>query len=216
MRERMEFSHMQNVILTRAVERSLAERRAATESEIRRLVDAAFAVMRRADGVDPRVSDIVREAGLSNQAFYRHFRSKDELLVAVMEEGRQRLLSSLERRMADAPDPVGAVRAWIEGVMAQAEHPRAAEATRPFAVDAARLAHRFPEETAASAAALQAPLAAALAAAGSPDPARDAEAVYHLAVGRMERHLVVGTRPSAADVGHLVDVALHGVLRTGH
>ena len=37
-----------------------------------------------------RVSDIVAAAGLSNDAFYRHFPSKDALVAALVEDGRNR------------------------------------------------------------------------------------------------------------------------------
>ena len=43
-----------------------------------------FVVMRREGNIDPQVRAIVQEAGLSNQAFYRHFASKDALLLAVL------------------------------------------------------------------------------------------------------------------------------------
>ena len=66
-----------------------------------------YAVMRRTGDLDPRVTDIVREAGLSNQAFYRHFRSKDELLVAVLADGQRRLVETLRQHM----DKVGPGRA---------------------------------------------------------------------------------------------------------
>lgn len=181
---------------------------------MRRLVEAGIAVMRRTGDIDPPVRDIVRRAGLSNQAFYRHFRSKEELLLAVLEEGRRELLAFLERRMAQAGDPVEKVRRWIKGVMAQAGNPKAAEATRPFAMNAPRLAHGFPEVTAASAQALKAPLVAALHELGALDPERDADAAYHLVIGRMERHLVAGTHPSPTDVEHLVEFVLRGALRT--
>lgn len=200
---------MQNDVLARAVERPLAGRRVAAEEDVRRLIDACLAVVRR-DGIDVKVSDIIRQAGLSNQAFYRHFESKDELLVAVMAEGRRALLAYLVRRMAAAGDPRAKVRRWVEGVLAQARNPEAAAATRPFAVNAGRLAHLFPDEVRASAEALKAPLVEALRAAGAPDPERDAEAVYVLAVGAMERHLVAGTRPSEADAAHLVEFAVKG------
>lgn len=202
---------MQNDVLDQVVERSLARRRAASTNEVRRLMEAGIAVMRRTGSIDPKVSDIVGHAGLSNQAFYRHFEGKDELLLAIMAEGRRELLSFLERKMAGASDAKRRIRQWVEGVLAQARNPEAAEATRPFAVNAPRLAHQFPEEAAASADALKAPLVAALSAAGSSDPQRDADALYLLAFGAMERHLVAGTKPSDAEVAHLVEFALRAV-----
>src|ERR1035437_6975076 len=109
---------MQNVIPTErsVAERTLRDRAQAYADEVRRLIDATYAVMRRTDSLDPRVHDIVREAGLSNQAFYRHFRGKDELLLAVLDDGQARLVATLERRMARAEPGAGQVRAWIEGI----------------------------------------------------------------------------------------------------
>lgn len=201
---------MQNTVLSRVVDRSLAGRRDAYARDVERLVAAGLGVMRRTGEIDPPVRHIVTEAGLSNQAFYKHFRSKDELLLAILAGGRRDLVTYLERRMAAAAGPAGRVRAWVEGVLAQARNPKAAEATRPFAVNAARLAAEFPAEVAASASVLQAPLSAALGEAGSGDPDRDAEAIYVLAMGTMERHLVARTRPSDVEVAHLVEFATRG------
>src|SRR4051794_27659711 len=71
----------------RIAERSLAPRGAEYAAEIRRLLDAALTVIGRY-GTDkrPRVADIVVEAGLSNDAFYRHFPSKDALVSAILED----------------------------------------------------------------------------------------------------------------------------------
>ncbi len=79
--------------------RAVDERRAAYADEVRRLIDAAYAVMRESGDIEPRVGDVVKAAGLSNQAFYRHFASKDALLLAVLTDGRQRLLGTLTARM---------------------------------------------------------------------------------------------------------------------
>ncbi|HEV2309163.1 MAG TPA: TetR/AcrR family transcriptional regulator, partial [Acidimicrobiia bacterium] len=61
---------MQNVVpVERAVAaRTLEDRAAAYADEVRRLLEAAYTVMRRTGSLDPRVSDIVATAGLSNQA----------------------------------------------------------------------------------------------------------------------------------------------------
>jgi AcrR family transcriptional regulator len=193
--------------------RALDGRRAAYADEVRRLIDAAYAVMRASGDIDPRVGDVVKAAGLSNQAFYRHFRSKDELLLAVLTDGRRRLLATLTTRMARADDGAARVAAWIRGVMAQARNPEAAANTRPFAVAGARIADRFPLEWAASHEALVAPLRDAVAAAGG-DPARDADFVYDLTFGAMERAVVRREAPGPRDVDDLVDFALRGVARS--
>lgn len=194
----------------RSASRLVADRQAAYEREATTLIDAAFAVMERTGSIEPRVGDIVRRAKLSNQAFYRHFASKDDLLLAVLEEGQRRLIDHLERRIARATDAQGRLRAWIEGVLAQARDPGAAARTRPFAVNAARLNDAYPEETAARTEQLLAPLRAAVAELRG-DPQRDADAVHELAMGTMRRAVTTGVAPTRADVEHLVRFAVAGI-----
>ena len=202
------------------VERGLQARQAAYREEVRRLMEAGLQAMRETGRIDPRVSEIVRAAGLSNQAFYRHFRSKDELLLAILDDGQRSLVAYLEHRMARARDPLARIRSWIDGVLAQALDPEAASATRPFAVHSARLAERFPEDTARSHGMLKEPLVRAVAEARQAgalpeaDPERDADAIYHLAMGWMQRQLVSGATPSRDDADHLCSFAMRG-LRPG-
>jgi len=204
---------VESPVAERVASRTLAVRSEAYTEEVRRLVDAGYAVMRRTGTLDPRVTDIVREAGLSNQAFYRHFRGKDELLVAILDDGRHRLVAYLEHRIARAEPGAARVRAWVGGVMEQARNPAAADNTRPFALNNARLAHRFPGEVARSQELLIAPLRDAVADAGG-DPQRDAEVIYHLAIGCMNDALVGRRRPTKDDVTHLEQFVLGGLRGT--
>jgi AcrR family transcriptional regulator len=204
---------IQNDVLTSVAEsladRAVDERRAAYADEVRRLIDAAYAVMRATGDIDPRVGDVVRSAGLSNQAFYRHFKSKDELLLAVLTDGQHRLLATLQTRMARVEPGAPQVAAWIEGVMAQARNAEAAENTRPFVIHGARIADRFPEAWSASRERLMAPLREAVAGAGG-EPTRDADAIYHVTFGEMEDALKRRVHPSRDDVDHLVHFAMKG------
>lgn len=193
---------MENLVPTLA-DRSLAQRRETYATEIRTLLDAALTVMRREETIDPRVSDIVRTAGLSNQAFYRHFRGKDELLVALLDDGRQRLITTIERRMARGRSPAEQVRAWIEVVLAQARDPEAAAATRPFAVNGDRLAVEFPDETRRSRDRLVEPLRAVVGDA-------EALAIYHLTMGTVHDALVHRHTPTHAEVDRVVAFSLRG------
>jgi AcrR family transcriptional regulator len=190
--------------------RTLRDRADTYADEVRRLVDAAYSVMRRTGSVEPRVADIVEAAGLSNQAFYRHFRGKDELLLAVLEDGQRRLVASLERRMARAAPGAGQVQAWIEGVLEQARNPEAAANTRPFAVNGARLTERYPDATATQREHVISPLRDAVAVAGG-DATRDADAVYFLAMGRAEDAIARGEVPTAAEVAHTVTFCLRAI-----
>jgi AcrR family transcriptional regulator len=144
----------------------------------------------------------VREAGLSNQAFYRHFASKDALLLAVLADGQHRLVSYVERRVEAVDDPQEQLQRWVEALMEQARRPDAADATRPFAIHGSRLRDRFPDETAASREQLVRTLRPAISAAGG-EPA-DAELVHDLVMARMNDALVHRRVPDRTEIAHLV------------
>jgi AcrR family transcriptional regulator len=109
-------------VADRIVRRSLAKRESEYASEVRRLLDAALSLMRTCGTSSrPRVADIVAAAGLSNDAFYRHFRSKDALVTAILEDGSERLCSYLSHQMAKETTPEAKVRRWVEGVLSQAD-----------------------------------------------------------------------------------------------
>jgi AcrR family transcriptional regulator len=190
---------------------ALRERRSAYVAEVRALIDAAFAVMARTGDIDPPVRDIVREAGLSNQAFYRHFTSKDVLLLAVLTDGQRQLIEYLRHRVARASDPREQVRRWIDGIMAQARDKAAADATRPFAVNGTRLAARFPAELAATRAELLETLTPAVRALGGTE--HDAELVRDLALGRMNDAIAARRTVTSREVSDLVDFCLDGLRR---
>ncbi|HEY1828990.1 MAG TPA: helix-turn-helix domain-containing protein [Acidimicrobiales bacterium] len=108
-------------VADKIVRRSLAKREGEYASEVRGLLDAALELMReRGTEARPRVADIVAAAGLSNDAFYRHFKSKDDLVAAILEDGAERLRGYLEHQMAKESSPEGQVRQWVRGVLAQA------------------------------------------------------------------------------------------------
>jgi len=202
------------------VDRSLRGRREAAEREVGRLVEAALAVIRRTGRVEPRVSEIVREAGLHNQAFYRHFRSKHELLVAVLDQGIALLAGYLEHRMrAAAPDPAARVRAWVAGILEQALDPGAAEATRPFAVARGRLADACPDEVHESERRLTALVRGAIAdgvatgAFPAAQPEREAETLYLLAMGWVERRLADPAPARREEAAALEAFAMAGLRR---
>jgi AcrR family transcriptional regulator len=202
-----------------AVERALAPRRAAYAREVERLIEAAFQRIRRTGDLEPRVSELVRAARLSNAAFYRHFPSKEALLVAVLDTGARLLASYLAHRMHAAQAPSEQIRVWLEGLLEQALDPQAAAATRPFALARGRLAERFPAEVAASERELTAlvrrALEAAVASGELPgvDPERDAESLYHLAMGWMQARLVEGVPADRRDAQRVVAFALAGLAR---
>lgn len=200
-----------------AITRSLSHRFDTAAGEVDRLVEAAYRVIERTGSVDPRMREILAEAGLSTQAFYRHFPSKDDLMLVLLDDGGRRLGDYLSHQMAKATTARGRIRAWVEGVFAQAVDADAAARTRPFLANLARLAERYPDSQRAAIDLAVAPLAAALRDAAktgdatTSDPSADARAIYHLAMGDMEAHVLARTAPTKREINHIVSFALRAV-----
>jgi AcrR family transcriptional regulator len=186
---------------------------AAEPDEVAALITATWAVTARAGSIEPSVRDILDQAGLSTKAFYRHFRSKDELLLVALDEGTRVLVEYLERRMAAAADRQAAIGAWIDGFVRQAVDPSAAQRTRPWTLGSGRLASTFPADFERNQRAIAAPLereiarAAADGTARSPDPARDARLIYAYTSDTVRVHLLRGSAPDADTIAHLVTFA---------
>ncbi|WP_063001960.1 TetR/AcrR family transcriptional regulator [Nocardia mikamii] len=199
---------MNDDVAARIAQRALAERGAAYTAEVRRLLDAGLAVMRRCGTESrPRVADIVAVAGLSNDAFYRHFASKDALVAALLEDGTARLLDYLEHRMGTRSAPGDAVREWVDGVLSQGVGEVAAT-TRAVMWNAGGLAQGLvtgpPEASTRLAELLRAPFAEL----GCEQPDVDAALAAHAVVGRLAELLWRRAEPTAADVRCVTEFCL--------
>jgi AcrR family transcriptional regulator len=203
-----------NAVLGRGVERALATRQQALLGEVNQIIEATYRVISRTESLDPPLREILREAGLSTPAFYRHFRSKDELLVGLVELGWEILRGYLAHQMAKADDPAGQIAAWVRGMLAQASDPEAARRARPFTVNEPRLATLFPDEHKASRdslVALLVPPVEQLGADGDPWP--DALLAYLTVKAVQDDHLVSRTRPTPADGDRLIAFVLAALER---
>ena len=85
-------------------------------------MDAASRLL--STGSSLAVSDVLETAGLSTRAFYRHFESKDALLLALFRRDSERVNAQLEAAVDAAPDPRTALIGWIEGTLRLVEDPR--------------------------------------------------------------------------------------------
>lgn len=202
----------------RAAERSVAERQADYAREMQRIVDATFDLIQRTGTLNPSLRDVLAESGISTQGFYRYFRSKDELLLVLLDVGHRQLSEYLEHRMARQRDPAGRIREWVLGVLAQASDPVAASRTKPFVVGEARIAAVFPEEHRRSALRMSGLLAPSVESlvggTGSVSEARiegSCLAAYDLMFAALRRHLLDGTSPTEAEGDYLVDFVLGGI-----
>ena len=166
-----------NDVTARIARQSLERRGVDYASEVRRLLDAGLEVMRRCGTTTrPRVADIVAAAGLSNDAFYRHFPSKDALVAAILEDGTERLRSYLAHQMAKEATPEGQVRRWVEGVLSQAADEDIAATTLAVLWNGGSVGEGLPSGRPSASRPLATLLREPFAALGSADPELDAVA----------------------------------------
>lgn len=199
----------------RAAHRAVDARVRTSEQDVRRLLDAGLALM-TAGGTDapPRVTDIIRAAGLSNQAFYRYFASKDDLVAAVIDDGERRLVAYVQRQL-DAAEDRHALQQFVAAVTSQAGDPVVAAATRAVLWNANRplggsgLRSRQLHER------LAAVLAPPLRRLGTVEPDRDAAVVAGAVTSFMLDNLWRQATPTSEDVEHLLAFCRAGVSAGG-
>ena len=188
------------------------------DDEVKRLLLAGFEEILEKGSVEPRVADIVHRAGLSNKAFYRHFRSKDELILAILEQGMRRRRRIFDVRLAELPSAAEKVRVWIRTVQEQALNPAFAEVTRPFCAYQARLTEDLGEQLWGHTDSLRAPLELALVEGERNgefpdiDPQGEAVIIYWLAMGWMQAKVLQRIVPSRAEAEAVVTFALRSIL----
>jgi AcrR family transcriptional regulator len=107
-----------------ATKTSNAKSRSAPDSVRERILgtarDLIYAEGARAVGVDR----IVAESGVAKMSLYRWFPSKDELIVAVLNEERERILKAWDENMARTPgEPLKQLRAQFSSLAAAIQRP---------------------------------------------------------------------------------------------
>lgn len=84
----------------------------------RRVLDAARTAFEQS-GVTASLDDVARAAGVGAGTLYRHFPTRDHLVLAVIDEGL-RGLATLGAELHDGDDPVDALAQWLTAYVAQA------------------------------------------------------------------------------------------------
>ncbi|MEA2058923.1 MAG: TetR/AcrR family transcriptional regulator [Actinomycetota bacterium] len=74
----------------------------------------------RAVGIDT----IVAEAGVAKMSLYRHFPSKDDLIVAYLEESNRQFWDWLDNAVADIEDPADKLTAMLEAIQRLSTSPQ--------------------------------------------------------------------------------------------
>jgi AcrR family transcriptional regulator len=167
-----------------------------------RLMVAGWTVLRRNGYANAGVAAILAEAGLGTRAFYRHFQSKDELLVEMFRASAEQTGNELAARVAAAGSPLDRLMAWIDEILAMGHDPHHVEVARMFTSPTMRAVFAAAGDEAIDR--LCRPLHDALvdgAASGvfpHADPDADT-ATIHAIVWRLFLDAVAGAGPSAGD-----------------
>jgi AcrR family transcriptional regulator len=199
------------LVVEQIAARAVAARNAGYVEEVRRLINAGLVVMQRVGSrSSPRVADVVAEAGMSNEAFYRHFGGKDEFVTAIIDAGTEQLEAHLRQRMQRAEEPAAEIGAWVEAMMQRAVDPQTAETIRVVLWNGYRV-NDDSRRRGASRERLAELLVDPIRALGSDDAERDALLVCYACMLRMEEFLWRRTAPTDADIAHVASFCLRAV-----
>ena len=183
-------------------------RRTNYASEVRALLDAALEVIaKNGTAAKARVADIVAIAGLSNDAFYRHFSSKDALVSALVEDGAERVAAAVGRQMAKESDPDAQVRCWLAEILSQADEAHAAP-TMAVLANSTNLNITLATGNSAARGPLARLLCEPFSAAGCHFPEFYADLVTDAVLAQLSRHMWEGTRPTEEEVSALLGFCL--------
>jgi AcrR family transcriptional regulator len=89
-----------------------------------RLMDSALHVMSTNGYQGASVQDILDHAGLSTRAFYRQFRSKDDLLMAMFRTASEPDVAQVVTAVEAESTALSAVRIWVDEMVAMAFDPK--------------------------------------------------------------------------------------------
>jgi AcrR family transcriptional regulator len=187
-------------------------------SEEQAILRAAFRVIGSSPSGSTSVADILREAGLSTRAFYRHFRSKDDLILALYRQAQERVTAELSEATARADGPREALAAWVDHYLGVAYDAKRATQSRVLSSSEARAAKGFRAAQQEGQLGMRAILVEVLRAGQrsgelpGTDPVEDARAVHSVVSGLVEARLagIPGpTRVAARD--HTVELFLRAL-----
>lgn len=129
----------------RMLDRSLGPARSRSEQQAFALLEAARDLIAEHGSPQFTVRQVLERSGLAAKTFYRHFGSKDDLLLAVMEEDLNKGALILASMVDEHTDPRSRLRAYVTGLVGFLS----VDVARPYmsvmAHEQLRLAGRDPE-----------------------------------------------------------------------
>lgn len=133
-------------------------RRAKYRAEREQIMRAAYRLIQQNGSRETSVHDVLRETGFSTRAFYRHFRSKDELVIEMYRVDSDRVTDALVAAVASAPTPLDALTVWIDQSLAVVYDARRLRHAAVLASPEVASAHGFTEVQVAGLEAQRGPL----------------------------------------------------------
>ena len=190
----------------RAADRSPRVRRSRLRSveQAQVIVDAARRLVDE-KGENFTTHELVKEAGVALQTFYRYFAGKDELLLAMIEDWTNEGVELMVERGAQLDEPLERLRLYVTGFLEALVDDRLASTARFITAEHYRLHQIFPDELAEAARPYVDLLVTELranAAVGLIDPVdveRDAWSVTQLAMATFH-HYAYATHDESIDV----------------
>jgi AcrR family transcriptional regulator len=105
----------------RAIDRSLGSARERALDRSNRFIAAATEALADTGRLDFTVQEVVERAGLSLRSFYKHFASKEELLLALFEELIAAFVANLRAEVQAEDDPLDQLKAYVVGFFSRAQ-----------------------------------------------------------------------------------------------
>ena len=198
-----------------------AERAPAVEGRRERAVEISSTIVAAAQrllvtqAAGFTVQELVREARIGLPTFYRHFRSKDDLMLVVLGDLIAGAAEHYATQAAVYDDPLERLAFYLRATLATLGDPQVSQfATSEFG----RLRQLFPDEMADVARPFTDLLLTTIGDAGAAglmtpaDPVRDAELITELVISTYHRRAVTSGGATPDEIAdHLIAFVLHGL-----
>jgi AcrR family transcriptional regulator len=200
----------------RALARSLEPALTRSADRLERLVVAARDLAGETGSAAFTVAQVAARAGVSLKSFYRYFASKDDLLVALLEEDSRIGAQLLQERVDAHRDPAERLRAAITGLLELITLEGALGYAGVLLGEQRRLSESRPEELTQALAPIVDVLAQAVAGtvsaglASTPDPRRAARTLFALVLDAIHE-VVLGRADALEEATFLWPICWSGV-----
>ena len=98
--------------------------RSSTEERQRQIIDAARKIIATRGMEDLRIRDLAKEVGISEAAIYRHFLSKKDILLWLIDDIERTLLDTVDRAASEKSEPLESLENVLKAHLSYVEQRR--------------------------------------------------------------------------------------------